>query len=189
MLPGSGYLISQLRPDFAWLGDRTGAENLIVTNRANTRKLLARCAIEADTAIALRVRSRRVTSRAGVESQWRRGARARLVLCGVLFRDLVRKTEGAHRIAIVQTVIQQGANILRIVIEFEGDTDTRSYFLVALAVRDTIQVEARSCSAECVILVALHEWSLLRPRAPRGSQHAEHTKRDYPATPADPAGR
>src|SRR6266513_698310 len=199
-LPRSADLISELRSVLARLGDRTGADDLVVTNGANTRKCRTGRARKADSTIALCVGSRRGASRAGVESQGRRLPFLWIIFCRVLFCDLVWKAVGAHRIAIAQALVEQVANILRVVIEIEGDTDAPPLFHIALAIGDTIQIEALSRGAERIFLIADHDGRVSRPRfgrrgccacaicIARAAQHAKHTERGEPAMPANGAG-
>src|SRR5215469_13572913 len=184
MLPGSGDLISQfLRRGRARNSYWTGAKNLVRANGANTGKLGAGRTIEAEPAIALSVGSRRLAAaRTRVERQRRWLPGARIICSCVCFGDLVGKTEGAHRIPIAHTIIEQAANILT-VIEVEGDADAIPLFQIALAVGDPIQVEALSRGAQCVFLIAYLERLLLRLRRRGFSccickvRDTQHTKR------------
>src|SRR5215469_3150723 len=186
MLPGSGDLISQfLRRGRARNSYWTGAENLVRANGANTGKLGAGRTIEADPAIALSIGSRRLAARTCVERQRRRFPRVRVICSCVCFGNLVGKTESAHRIPIAHTVVEQAANILRAVIEAEGDADALPLFQIALAIGNSIQGEALSRGAQCVFLIAYLERLLLRLGGRgftccackvRGAQYTKHSK-------------
>src|SRR6266513_2291887 len=96
-LPRSADLISELRFVLARVSDRTGADDLVVTNGANTRKCRTGRARKADSTIALCVGSRRGASRAGVESQGRRPPFLWIIFCFVLCCGVVWNIIGAYR--------------------------------------------------------------------------------------------